>query len=862
MPHVNRREFLQDSAVTAAGLAAVSLSATTADADEATEARSFSSRWGGAPDRVWLGKECWANPMQDWRIKGGRIECVNPAIDRNVHLLTRQIGDGRGPFQMSVRVGRLDGKAFGEGKGSVGFRIGIKGPLDEYRNNLIFGSGLDAGLTADGRLFIGDLPAPDGTPIRTDAKNISLNLVVVGTQGDGNLVFLAAHDADTKELLGEARLEGVPDKRLAGNIALVANFGVPRRRRQRGEGHPAGTGAFWFSVWTLDGDKVDVHNDRAFGPILFSQYTLHEGTLKLTAQMPPIGEQDSQTVRMQLKEGNDWKTVGEEPIHPQARTATFRVENWDATKDVLYRLLYNEVDQIARNPGDPRPIDEWTGAIRRDPVDKPVLTVADISCNIHAAFPNHEYVANAAKLDPDLIAFTGDQFYESSGGYGVVREPLDKAIDDYLRKWYLHGWTWRELMRDRPSISIPDDHDVYQGNIWGEAGAPQETTQEAGGYKMHPEWVNVVHRTQTSHHPDPFDPTPVQQDISVYYGPLTYGRVSFAILADRQFKTAPEGTVPKQGPRGDHVTDPDFDPKAVDVEGAELLGERQLEFLRKWAADWRGADMKAVVSQTIFTSMATTHGNERMRLLADYDSNGWPQTARNAALREIRKAFAVHLAGDQHLPAVVHYGVDEHRDAGVAFAGPAINVGYPRWWEPEQVGKNRRPGQSELLGDFNDHFGNPMTVLAVMNGVERTSGKGPLETMDEKASGLGVVRFDKANRTITIDCWPYIADPTLPGTQFVGWPIVVSVLDQYGRKPVAFLPTLDVRGIENPVVQILSEADDEVVYTLRIKGTTFRPPVFAEGSYTVRISDPDAGKRQERTGVKTSDGDETLKIDV
>ena len=71
--------------------------------------------------------------------------------------------------------------------------------------------------------------------------------------------------------------------------------------------------------------------------------------------------------------------------------------------------------------------------------------------------------------------------------------------------------------------------------------------------------------------------------------------------------------------------------------------------------------------------MATTHGRERKRLRADYDSNGWPQTARDAALREIRKAFAFHIAGDQHLPAVVHYGIEAHGDAGLAFVSPAVN---------------------------------------------------------------------------------------------------------------------------------------------------------------------------------------------
>ncbi len=402
--------------------------------------------------------------------------------------------------------------------------------------------------------------------------------------------------------------------------------------------------------------------------------------------MPPLGTRDSQTVRLQVRDGDDWKTIAESPIHPQARTATFRVADWDATKDLPYRVAYSLTSadgKIAEH--------HWSGTIRHDPVERPILNVADISCNTHAAFPNAEYVERMTQLDPDLLAFVGDQFYESTGGYGVVRQPVETAILDYLRKWFMHGWTWRALTRDRPSLSIPDDHDVYQGNIWGEAGAPQTTTQEAGGYQMDPAWVNVVHRTQTAHHPDPFDPTPVKQGISVYYGPLTYGRVSFAILADRQFKTGPEGEVPPTGSRGDHVVNPDFDPKTADRPGLVLLGDRQLDFLRHWITDWRGADMKAVISQTIFTAMATTHGAERQRLRADYDTNGWPQTPRNQALRLIRKASAVHIAGDQHLPAVVHYGIDAHRDGPVAFAGPAVNVGYPRWFEPDQPGQNRAP---------------------------------------------------------------------------------------------------------------------------------------------------------------------------
>lgn len=858
MPRITRRRFIHESsAVAAAGVAANQLVtpsvASAAEPLASAESMPFASQWTKCHDRVWLGLEYWANPLQDWRVAGGRIECTNAALDRNVHLLTRDLGAHDGTLSMSVRLGRVATGAFAAGSGSAGFRIGIQGPLKEYRHNLLYGEGLDAGLTTGGILFIGSAATSKAIELPADASAIELRLTCERSAG-GYLVALEAVDAQSRKSLGQISRAGVAPEQLVGNVALVANFPAARggatKRRQKAAtaaaDPSAGAGRFWFADWRVEGTKVEAHDDRSFGPILFNQYTLSFGVLKMTAQMPPIGQDDSQTVRLEIQnvDAGAWKTVAEADIHSQARTTTFRIENWDADREVPYRLAYTETTAYGAAQDH-----YWTGTIRRDPVDQPIISVADISCNIHSAFPNAGYVANVAKLNPDLIAFVGDQFYESTGGYGVLRTPLEPAIIDYLRKWYIHGWTWREVTRDRPSISIPDDHDVYQGNIWGEAGAAREGTQEMGGYDMHPEWVNVVHRTQASHHPDPYDPTPALQNISVYYGPLTYGRISFAILADRMFKTGPEGIVPPTGNRGDHVVDPNFDPKTADIAGCELLGERQIKFLRDWAADWKGAEMKAVLSQTIFAAMATTHGGGRERLRADYDTNGWPQSARSAALREIRKCFAVHLAGDQHLPAVIQYGVDEHGDAGVAFAGPAVNVGYTRWWEPAEPGKNRKPGAPEITGDFLDHFGNAMTVLAVANGVTEPGRGTLLETVNEKASGLGFVRFDKANRKITIECWPYLADPTKEGTQFPGWPVTVSMLDNYGRKAKAHLPMLRIHGVEQPVVQVVDDADGEIVYTLRLAAREFQPMVFAEGSYTVRVSDGETSRATEFRGL-------------
>ena len=162
-------------------------------------------------------------------------------------------------------------------------------------------------------------------------------------------------------------------------------------------------------------------------------------------------------------------------------------------------------------------------------------------------------------------------------------------------------------------MAIPDDHDVYHGNIWGAGGiaAPKAEinyeAQDGGGYKMPASWVNMVQRTQTSHLPDPYDPTPVEQDIGVYYCNLNYAGVSFAILEDRKFKSAPKGLLPEGQIENGWPQNRDFDAKTqADHPEAKLLGDRQLAFLQDWAGDWSDSVwMKVVLSQTIFANVAT-----------------------------------------------------------------------------------------------------------------------------------------------------------------------------------------------------------------------------------------------------------------
>ncbi len=568
--------------------------------------------------------------------------------------------------------------------------------------------------------------------------------------------------------------------------------------------------------WELENPKLKVPRDQV---IAFAVYTHDRGTLKLTAQFYPLLPEEPKQAILELQTDGQWREAATRPIHEIGWSAHFRIEAWDNRQDVPYRVRHGEAAL-------------FEGLIRQDPIDKPVIVVGSLSCNSsRTPGPRPRIIDNLKQIDPDLLFFAGDQSYHHK---------------EHTFGWIEFGTQFKELLRDRPVITIPDDHDVGQSNIWGENGKKAATPQGPGGGFFYPaRYVNMVQRCQTWHLPDAFDPRPIGRGIGVYFTNLRVGGIDFAIIEDRKFKSGPKGKIPKMGPRPDHIIDPAYDPAAVDLPELQLLGERQLKFLDAWSQDWTGAQMKCVLSQTAFAGAVHLHGTPDNRLIADLDCNGWPQTGRNRALAAIRRAWAPHLCGDQHLAVVVQHGIDQHRDGPFGFTNPAIvNTIYGRWWHPA----DERPGPSSVpdsplkwTGDYRDGLGNRITMLAYANPEDRT---------DElkRADGFGVVRFDKQNRTITFECWPRFADVNQGDTaQFPGWPITVNMRDNDGRSRVGHLPELVVSGASQPVIQVKNEQGGEILYTVRAASQRFRPPVFADGTYTVRIG-------RDRPDLKTATG--------
>jgi alkaline phosphatase D len=543
-------------------------------ATSCTKQNQFSANFDNTNNRIWVGKDFWSIPLEDWKVEDGKLFCTGEVPNSRVNLLTHVISPEAGDFQVSAKI-MLTEKS--DVPGSAGFLIGAHDNEDpDVRAACYFGGGIKAGVSLTGFAFLKDekVDLPEGFDFSD--FNISVS-------GNYNSLKLKITDKNSVQVELSSKIEGIQ-----GLIVLANNLNL-------GGNEKPGKSKFAFDDLKISGSKVIEKPENAFGPILWTMQTLSKGTVKLMAILPPVGNEDNQDVSLQLKKGEKWETVATETLELDSRTAVFKLENWDASQDAAYRVEYIEKGK----DGTETP-NYYTGTIRKDPVDEP-LKFGGLTCQFTSGFPYTPLVQNLTKLDPDMLYFSGDQIYEPNGGYQIKREPEDVAILSYLGKYYMFGWAFGDLMRDVPTICTPDDHDVFHGNLWGEGGIAKPGgagSSDTRGFMQSVKMVNMVNRTQCGQLPDPYDPTPIEQGMSVWYTGLTYGRVSFAIISDRIFKTGPEAVSDWEG-RHDHMKEPRKDLSFLDKPGVEMLGERQEKFLNDWALDWENADMKVLLSQTV-----------------------------------------------------------------------------------------------------------------------------------------------------------------------------------------------------------------------------------------------------------------------
>ncbi len=155
--------------------------------------------WSRTHDRVWLGGEFWANPMEDWQIADGGAECRSLGGNRSIHSLTHQITNPTKGFTLSVHLSQLEVRGKDAGGG---FRLGVRSELNEYRSNCFVARGINAGV-ADGQMLLG--PRTEPLAAGADPKNIALLLSGVASGADVTLT-LEARAAGTGTSLGNKPL--------------------------------------------------------------------------------------------------------------------------------------------------------------------------------------------------------------------------------------------------------------------------------------------------------------------------------------------------------------------------------------------------------------------------------------------------------------------------------------------------------------------------------------------------------------------------------------------------------------------------------------------------------------------------------
>ena len=808
---------------------------------------SFAVDWN-TPDRVWAGPGFWGNRLQDWSVSSNRLNVTNGAKDRRTqHRVGTSIRGNGESFTLTTRTGLNAGT--NNSAARSGFLIGA-GPNLDWRGALLVHDGLgrDFGLffgtDGDGRAVIDDYSTGSVTTIANGVtpasfiNNVTLSLAATYNTAPGTYTLTLEARNASNTLLSTATAEVASD-RVLGSFGLLSHKG-------------SNNAQFWFDDFTGSGGALEPEEERHLA-IMGAMHTLNRGTLKLTAQLSPVNLTETGTVALETSDGSQWTQIATTPVdntdNLSSYTATFKIPGWNDTVDTDYRLRVTVDGEDYY----------WDGTVRKDPVEKDTITIASTTCQRIADLglegngvdwspvdiwqPHTLAFTHIAKHQPDVFLATGDQIYEGQPTPEDSGATFNRQYD-YLYKWYLWVLQAREITRDIPSVVIPDDHDIYQGNLWGEGGI-QTTNQNEGGYEEPATWVKMVERTQTSNLPDadPYNPTqpapPANEGtgIGVYFTGMTYGRLGFAILEDRKFKTG----------SSNFPTDP---------AQQFLLGDRQKDFLRAFATDWEGQDLKLTVSQTPFGQLRT-HGSAGYNFgINDRDSGGWPAHRRDEAWELLRLSRMFQLAGDQHVATLAHHGTDTHANAGYSFTSPAIANFFPRCWDPVHNSGGRTSTINPYKGDFyfdgngtlpsgepnlTSLFPNRLRVIGIANPLEYhnlTRNISP-PNLHDRGTGYGITQVEKRTRQITFECWPLHSDPEFPqtGSQYPDWPVTISQTDNDGRIPTGFLPLVNSRCELNPVVTVTNESTGELLYAQRILGNKFRPPVYDNSSsYRVEVS--------------------------
>jgi hypothetical protein len=117
--------------------------------------------------------------------------------------------------------------------------------------------------------------------------------------------------------------------------------------------------------WKIKNRNLMVPRDQV---VAFALYTHDNSTLKLSGQLYPLKPDETKEVRLEFHRDGKWQEIQRKEVLFPGWSVHFRIENWDNSVNVPYRLLHGEKAF-------------FMGMIRRDPIDKNEIVIGNLSCN-------------------------------------------------------------------------------------------------------------------------------------------------------------------------------------------------------------------------------------------------------------------------------------------------------------------------------------------------------------------------------------------------------------------------------------------------------------------------------------------------
>lgn len=751
--------------------------------------------WPSHPNQVWLGYNFWCNSFLDWKVENGKAMAY-PYLSnrRTAHVTSHSITKPNGELKVSGDI-KLYEKVKKDTTAIYGFLIGAGDTtLDRKTNNFVFntlspGECHLIGFRSNGKialinyqkdsvLFEWQLPDSLSHELYDTGLNIEINYLT-----DSATFIKIKGKAEHQFKLPQNYL--IP----TGNIALFYNSKTPFTENA-----------------TFDNIKIkasieifELDQNNSISEVLNTFYTCTEDSLFLTAQLMPFIPSHLSDFNLRImKDDREWKYKG------VFDSTCFQI-HYRISLPEKFKTAYYSVSSIGGVQSNNTYGYHNFGKIITKPTNKKPKLMA-LNCNgftfFHSGgidyenlfYPYRQIKAGLDEHKPDIVAFLGDQIYESRPQLAIYREPFAQL--DYLYKWSIWCYAFRDITADQPTIIMTDDHDVYQGNIWGNGGVAAKTSaidsipsyygkwnydtwqQDNGGYFMSQDFVNMVTRSQTRHLPYPENPK-LKNGMINYYTSYQYGNLNFAILEDKKFKSPPAENDFKI--YNGFSLNPNTTAAEYHKDEFKLLGESQLQFLSNWSkAEKAKKETRVILTQSAYASLTSVQIdysplNDRpakrdstpQKVSPDMDTNGWPKIGRDRALESLNDSNLLFISGDQHMGAVIDV-YDSTSTPFTFFSVPAIANTWPRMWWPNNDSLNT----NYPLENYLDAFGNKMNVQAVAN-------PNPLapspNSINYKSPGFGIIQFDKKGRKATLHAYPLYFNSNSKNTEFKGWPIEVNL---------------------------------------------------------------------------------------